>query len=124
MSFNKKLKELRLQNKMSQEKLAIKLDIATSTYINYETGKKYPSVELLARMAKLFNVSIAFLMDEQNESIVNAKAQDGKCGKHRAEQLVEEIIGLLTGDKLSETEKDAVIEALQEACLIAKNKSK
>jgi len=120
MPFNERLKELRLQNNLSQEKLARKLDIATRTYIYYETGKKYPSVALLTRMAEFFKVSISFLMDEQN----NAQAHEGKFGILRAKQLVEEISGLFAGGELSETDKDAVMEALQEVYWEAKKKNK
>ena len=68
MSFSTKLKELRLQNNLTQENLARKLDILRNSYIYYETGKKYPPVEVLIRMAKFFNVSISFLLDEQSEN--------------------------------------------------------
>jgi len=68
MSFSAKLKELRLQSNLSQEQLSRKLDILRRAYIYYETGHKYPSVEVLIRIAKFFNVSIDFLMDEQDDA--------------------------------------------------------
>jgi len=63
-------------------------------------------------------------MDEQNESITTIQAQEGKFGNLRAEQLVEEISSLFVGGELSETDKDAVMEALQEAYWEAKKKNK
>ena len=65
MSFHEKLKELRLQNNLSQEKLAWKLGIVTRTYLYYEKGEKYPSVEILIKMAKFFDVGICYLLNEQ-----------------------------------------------------------
>ena len=124
MPFNERLKELRLRNNLSQEKLARKLDITRRTYIYYETGQRYPSIDLLTRIATIFKVSISFLMDEQNESITTIQAQEGKFGNLRAEQLVEEISSLFVGGELSETDKDAVMEALQEAYWEAKKKNK
>ena len=120
MPFNKRLKELRSRNNLSQEQLARKLDITRRTYIYYETGQKYPSVELLTRIAEFFKVSISFLLDEQH----GAQAHEGKFGVLRAEQLIEEISGLFAGGELSETDKDAVMEALQEAYWEAKKKNK
>jgi len=70
MSFSVRLRELRLQNNLSQEKVAIKLDIATRTYVYYETGKRLPPVDLLTRIAKVFKVSISFHIDEQGEYTV------------------------------------------------------
>ena len=110
MSFHKKLKELRLQNNLSQEKLAIKLDIATSTYIHYEKGHVYPSVEILIRIAKIFNVSTDFLLDEQYD----VQTQDDKRYNLEAKQLVNGIRGLFARSELSEEEKDALFDALQE----------
>jgi len=70
MSFHEKLKELRLQNNLSQEKVSRKLDIATRTYVYYETGQKFPSIDLLTQIAKVFNVSISFHIDAQGEYTV------------------------------------------------------
>ena len=120
MPFNEKLKELRLQNSLTQEQLARKLNITMRPYIDYEKGKKYPSVEVLMRMAKLFDVSISFLLDEQNE----ASTHELRYGTHRADQLVKEISCLLTGEELSETNKDDIMEAMQEAYRIAKKTNK
>ena len=112
MSFNEKLRELRLQNELSQEKVAIKLDVATRTYNRYEAGTNYPSVEMLTRIATLFNVDISYLMDEKGEAVTVEKAQSSKLGKSSPKQLIKEIGVLFVGDELSETEKDALMEAL------------
>jgi len=118
MSLGEKLKQLRLQNGLSQEQLSIKLSIATRTYIYYEKGEKYPSVELLVKMAQFFKVGICFLVDEQNE-----KEQWCKCNKLDAKQLVNEISSLFSGGELSEADKDVVMEAVQEAYWAAKKQN-
>jgi len=114
MLFSDKLKELRLQNNLTQEQLARRLDITRRTYIYYETGKKYPSVKLLASVAEFFNVSISFLVDEQKETTAQEQVVNPK--KLEANQLVKEIVGLLSGGELSEIEKDALMKELQEVC--------
>ena len=114
MSFSMKLKELRLQNSLTQEQLARKINTTTRTYIFYETGKKYPPVDLLIRIAKFYKVSVSFLLDEDDEY--------GRCEKLGAKQLVEQISDLFAGDELSETDKDNVMEALQEVYRNAKTK--
>ena len=119
MTFSERLKELRLQKGLSQEKLSRQLDMVTRTYIYYETGKRYPSVELLNRMAKFFDVSISYLMCEPDE----AQAQEGNRKNPGAKQLIREISSLFENSELSETEKEAVMEALQEAYRIAKKKN-
>ena len=118
MPFSNKLKNLRLENNLTQEQLARKLETTRRTYIYYETGKKYPSVDLLNRIANFFKVGISFLMDDQNE----VQAQGNKRERPGAKQLIEEISDLFSGGELSETEKDAVMEAVQEAYWTAKKK--
>ena len=103
MPFHTKLKELRLKNRLSQEQLSIKLDIARRPYIEYEKGEKFPPVEVIIKMARFFNVSISFLLDEQTEPTA-------KMG-----QLANEISILFASMDLSETDKDAAMEAIQEA---------
>ena len=117
MSLSNKLKELRLQNGLSQEQLSRKLDIATRTYVYYEKGQRNPPIELLTQMADIFNVSISFLMDEQG------KEQGCRCGKLGTNELVEIISALFASGELSEAEKDAVMKALQEAYWAAKKKN-
>ena len=119
MSFSIKLKELRLRNNLTQEQLARKLDITTRTVLMYEKGKNYPSVESLTKIANFFKVSISFLMNDQNE----VQAQWGKRERPGAKQLIEEISDLFSGGELSEAEKDAVMEAVQEAYWTAKKKT-
>ena len=51
-----KLKELREQADLSQEKLAIKVEVTRQTIISIETGKYVPSLELALKFAKLFRV--------------------------------------------------------------------
>ena len=116
MPFHERLKELRLQNNLSQSQLSRNLDMATRTYIYYEKGQRYPSVKLVAKLADYFNVSKSFLMDGQEEG----QAQGSKLG---AKQLVEAINDLFAGSELSESEKEAVMMAVQEAYQKAKEKN-
>lgn len=55
MSFDQKLKALRLENKMTQEYVARKLNVARSTIAGYETKSRQPSHEKLTSLANLFS---------------------------------------------------------------------
>lgn len=65
MSFDQKLKALRLENKMTQEYVARKLNVARSTIAGYETKSRQPSHEKLASLENLFHVSVDYLLDSQ-----------------------------------------------------------
>lgn len=71
MSFDKKLKALRLENKMIQEYVASRLNVARSTIAGYETKNRQPSHEKLASIASLFHVTIDYLLDETDSIELN-----------------------------------------------------
>lgn len=56
------LKQLRKQNKKSQQEIADFLGVNRGTYTNYELGKREPDFETLKKLAQYFNVSIDFLL--------------------------------------------------------------
>ena len=81
MSFDKKLKTLRLENNMTQEYLARRPNVARSTIAGYETKNRQPSHEKLTALAGLFHVSIDYLLDE-SESDESDCAQETYCPKN------------------------------------------
>ena len=60
--LGKRIQELRHKNNMKQSELAEAVGIATKSQSCIETGKNYPSAELVERYAKTFNVDIADLL--------------------------------------------------------------
>ena len=58
----KGLKEIRKLKKLSQQKVALDLNISRECLSYYENGKRQPSLELLVDMSKYFNVSINYLI--------------------------------------------------------------
>ena len=64
MTFDKKLKTLRLKNEMTQEYVAKCLNVARSTIAGYETKNRQPSHEKLTALAELFHVSVDYLISD------------------------------------------------------------
>lgn len=65
MSFDKRLKALRLKNEMTQDYVARRLNVARSTIAGYETKNRQPSHEKLTALASLFHVSVDYLLDDE-----------------------------------------------------------
>ena len=65
-NFNMRLKELRSNNKMTQSKLAQELHIGQNTYSQYETEKHQIPIEMLIKLAKLYNVSVDYILGLTN----------------------------------------------------------
>jgi len=77
MSFGTILKKLRQDKNLTQDELAKKIDTSRSNIANYENDKNMPSVDILEKLAKLFNCSTDFLLGKSNiknpEELKNVK---------------------------------------------------
>lgn len=54
--------ELRKGDGMTQTQLASKLNISASAVGMYEQGRRVPSIDMLIRMSKIFDVSLDYLI--------------------------------------------------------------
>ena len=61
-----KVKTIREHRKISQAKLAEKVNISDNTLSNIETGKYYPRVETLISLSNALDVSLVFLISDCN----------------------------------------------------------
>ena len=77
MNFGKKLKLLRTGQKLSQRELAERLGVAKSVISYYESGDRYPSYDVLVKMAHLFHITTDYLLDiEKVRTIDVSKLSD------------------------------------------------
>ena len=60
--FQERLAEQRKLNNMTQRQMAELLGIAQPSYIRYENGSAEPSLDALAKLADLFDVSVDYLL--------------------------------------------------------------
>ena len=76
MNVGDKIKELRKKKDWSQTELAKKMNLKSSNLSRYEAGKIQPSLPIMERFAKVFNVSIDYLLGKNNESSEFIKIKD------------------------------------------------
>ncbi|MEG2634064.1 MAG: helix-turn-helix transcriptional regulator [Oscillospiraceae bacterium] len=62
-----KLKQLRESCVLTQKQISDVLRIDRSTYTYYETGKSSPTISTLIKLAKMFGVSVDYLLDYKIE---------------------------------------------------------
>lgn len=60
--FGEKLRELRLAKGLTQQQLADKLGLVKGSISAYEQGTKYPSLEVLRNICRIFQVSSDYLL--------------------------------------------------------------
>lgn len=66
MTFGEKIQKLRKEAAMSQEELAYQLDVSRQAVSKWERDNGYPETEKIVRMSKLFNVSLDYLLNEED----------------------------------------------------------
>ena len=125
MNFAEKLRQLRSQKGMSQEAVAKAIGVTRRTYISYELDGRYPKKrERYAQLAEVFDVDINYLYTENEDFLSRASAKYGQRGMQQANALVSELSGLFAGGELSEEDRDAVMQSLQEAYWLAKKENR
>lgn len=61
MELKDRLKQVRLDSKLSQEKFGKEVDLTKGTVSKYENGKAFPGRETLEKISDRFNVPIEYL---------------------------------------------------------------
>ncbi len=59
----KGLKQIRKERNLNQLKVAMDLNISREALSHYENGKREPSIDILNKLSKYFNVSIDYLIN-------------------------------------------------------------
>lgn len=62
-----RLRELRLERNMSQQRLAMELSMTQNTISHYENGEREPGIKELIRIADYFNVSLDYLLERSEQ---------------------------------------------------------
>ena len=71
MNFGDKLKMLRNGQKMTQQQLAIRLGVAKSVVSYYESGDRFPSYDVLIKIARTFHVTTDYLLDIERRRVLD-----------------------------------------------------
>lgn len=87
MNFNEKIKKIRINNKLTQEEFADILKVSRSAVAKWEQGRGMPSLDLLERISKVYELSIDELISEEEikkETFINM----GKINKIDKERKI------------------------------------
>lgn len=90
MEFNKKLQQLRKQKGLTQEELAETLYVSRTAVSKWESGRGYPNIDSLKRIAILFSVTVDALLS--SEELLTIAEDDSR---QREKHLCDLVFGLL-----------------------------
>lgn len=69
--LNKRINELRISFGWTQVQLAQKLNITKQTVSNWENDNIQPSIDMLVKLSKIFNVSTDYLLGLTPKNFIN-----------------------------------------------------
>lgn len=110
MSFGRRLRNLRLENNMTQKDLSKKLNVSRATVGRYETDERFPDKDILKNIADVFGVSIDYLLnrtDHKNIQFKSSEPTTQECIRNaKYEEMYNEITNVLVSENLVDEEKD------------------
>ena len=123
--YGEKIKTLRKNNNLTQAQLAEKLNCSVSKVGMWETDKREPTKNDLVSLADIFNVSINYLLDvEENTDLNNKDKEDLAKSLDNAIKMInnENDSLLFSGEvlNLDEETKELLISSLEQSIKIGK----
>lgn len=88
---------LRTKNGWTQQKLADELQVSKQSISYWETGRKAPKMKKIEEMARLFNVSVSYILDGKSNSTYNSTAEtiaahlDGELTEDELQKVLEYV---------------------------------
>ncbi|MBS5988868.1 LexA family protein [Anaerococcus hydrogenalis] len=67
--IGEKIKQLRTENKWTQQELANRLHVGKTTVSNYETGHSDPNIDMINQLSEIFEVSVGYLLEKKGNKI-------------------------------------------------------
>jgi transcriptional regulator with XRE-family HTH domain len=68
MIFSKRIRELRIQHKLTQQQMSERLNMDQSTYSRYENGITIPAADVIIRIAREFKISTDWLLGNEKNN--------------------------------------------------------
>lgn len=105
-SFGQNLIYYRRKKGLTQQEVADKLNLNRSTYTKYETSVSEPSLEILLKIADIFDVEPNKLLNDENPEVFNRVAEPSIIPSEKEKKL----IGSLR--LLDDTQKEEVLKTI------------
>ena len=125
MRFGDKIKEQRTLRNLTQDEFAKAMGISRRTLCYYEQGRTHPqNREFYKKLADYFEMDINYFLTEDEEFLTEAALKYGRRGLSQAQSVLEQASALFAGGDLSEEDKQAFMQELQELYLDSKERAK
>lgn len=125
MTFGEKVKNERNRLELNQDELAKKIGVTRRVISSYENDSSRPrGTERYKKLAEALGVNINYLLSEDEAFIADVEDNYGHRGAKQAKELLAEVTGLFAGGEMADEDMREMVDAIQEAYLIAKKNNK
>ena len=125
MTFGEKVKNERNRLGLNQDELAKKIGVTRRVISSYENDSSRPrGTERYKKLAEALGVNINYLLSEDEAFIADVEDNNGHRGAKQAKELLAEVTGLFAGGEMADEDMREMVDAIQEAYLIAKKNNK
>lgn len=125
MTFGEKVKNERNRLGLNQDELAKKIGVTRRVISSYENDSSRPrGTERYKKLAEALGVNINYLLSEDEAFIADVEDNYGHRGAKQAKELLAEVTGLFAGAEMADEDMREMVDAIQEAYLIAKKNNK
>lgn len=125
MNFGNKIKILRKNKKMNQQQLADEIGVSARTIRGWETEGRYPKQhDLYLKLSRVLECDISYLMTGEESFITEVAEEYGTRGIQQARQILEQAAVMFAGGDLSEEDKVAFMDEIQELYLDSKKRAR
>lgn len=125
MTFGEKIKTLRKAKGLSQTELGQAVGVSLRTVRGWEVEGRYPKQrEIYAALSDTLNCDISYLMAGDDAFMSEVSEQFGSRGARQARQILEQAAAMFAGGELSDEDKVAFMDEIQELYLDSKKKAK
>lgn len=133
MEFSVKLREARRKKGLTQAELATEAGLTQRTITSYESGRSMPTPAKVRQLAKVLNVTVEYLIQDdvfnpesgrqQDEYINEAREKFGAKGAKEMADLLSRNLAFFAGGNVDEAAKDQFFNALAYAYFACKQEA-
>ncbi|WP_350342375.1 helix-turn-helix domain-containing protein [Proteinivorax tanatarense] len=125
MTFGDKLRKLREAKGLTQAELGKLIGVSDRVLGYYESNTRFPNkAQVLQNISEVFDVSIDYLIGNEDAFIQNAKDNYGSRGAKQAKEVLESVESLFAGGELPEEDVEEFFKLVTEMYFEAKQKNK
>ena len=99
-TLGKRIASLRREKGMTQEELAIKLEVSPQAVSKWENGQSFPDISLIPRLAAIFGVTTDLLLTGENPQEPPVKMLPPEERKNIKDMMLRILVESADGDKI------------------------